>query len=152
MIYSVVFSILLSGLAAYYLKANILFMVLSVILGLITAIFSFLSKKYDKLTITFLFIGLLLSVFGIIRSFNIDLFIVLVLGSTIFSSLYNYKNSKIFITLAWLINAIAIGTYIYVNISTASALIIGILVFASGLRDILPKKKAEEDIVEKDNL
>lgn len=152
MIYSVVFSILLSGVAAYYLKVSILFMILAIISGLITAIFSFLSKKYDKLTITFLFIGVLLSVFGIIRNFNIDLFIVLVLFSTIFSSLYNYKNNKIFITLAWLINAIAIGTYIYVNISTASALIIGILVFASGLRDILPKKKAEEDTVEKDNL
>ncbi|WP_129408183.1 hypothetical protein [Marinitoga lauensis] len=152
MIYSVAFSLLLSGLAAYYLKPNMLFMILVIISGLITAIFSFLSKKYDKLTIVYLFIGLLLSVFGIIRSFDINLFILLVLLSTIFSSLYNYKNKKIFIALAWILNAIAIGTYIYINVSASSAIIIGILIFASGLRDILPKKKVEEDSVEKDNI
>ncbi|MBM7559267.1 hypothetical protein [Marinitoga litoralis] len=149
MIYPIVFSILLSGLGAYYLKANILYMILAVSFGLITALFSFLSKKYDKLTIVYLFIGLLLSVFGIIRSFNIDIFILLVLVSTIFSSLYSYKNKRLFIALAWIINALAIGSYIYINISSSTAIIVGILIFASGLRDIFPKK---EDSVEKDNI
>ncbi|KAF2956495.1 hypothetical protein [Marinitoga sp. 38H-ov] len=148
MIYPIAFSLLLSGLAAFYLKANLLYMILVVIFGLITALFSFLSKKYDKLTIVYLFIGTLLSIFGIIKSFNIDIFIILVLASTIFSSLYSYKNKRLFITLAWIINALAIGSYIYVNISTSSAIIIAILIFASGLRDIFPKK---DDAIEKDN-
>ncbi|GAB6189567.1 hypothetical protein JCM30566_13070 [Marinitoga arctica] len=151
MIYSVSFSLLLSGLAAYYLKTDIFLMIVAITFGILTAIFSFMSKKYDKLTIVYLFIGLLLSIFGIIRNFDINLFITIVLLSTIFSSLYNYKNKRIFITLAWIINAIAIGTYIYINISTTSAIIAGILIFAAGLRDILPKKHSGEDLVEKDN-
>lgn len=152
MIYSIVFSLILSGFAAFYLKANMLYMILSIVFGLITAVFSFLSKKYDKLTIVYLFIGVLLSVFGIIRSFDIKLFILLVFVSTIFSSLYNYKSKRLFIALAWITNAIAIGSYIYINISTTSAIIIAILIFASGLRDIFPKKHIEEDAVEKDNI
>ncbi|SHF02768.1 hypothetical protein SAMN02745164_01636 [Marinitoga hydrogenitolerans DSM 16785] len=152
MIYSVAFSLLLAGLSAFYLKANISLMLLSIIFGTITAIFSFLSKKYDKLTIVYLFIGVLLSFFGIIRGFDINLFIVFVLASTVFSSLYKYKNKKLFIALAWVINALAIGTYIYINISTASAIIVAILIFASGLRDIFPKKISEDDSVEKNNI
>ncbi|KLO24942.1 MULTISPECIES: hypothetical protein [unclassified Marinitoga] len=151
MIYSVAFSLLLSGLAAYYLKTNIFLMILAIIFGLITAFFSFKSKKYDKLTITFLFIGVLLSVFGFIKKLDINLFVVMVLLSTIFSSLYNYKKNRLYITLAWILNAIAIGTYIYINVSATSAIIVGILIFLSGLRDIMPKKH-EVDEIEKDNI
>ncbi|AEX84905.1 hypothetical protein XO10_02380 [Marinitoga sp. 1135] len=145
MIYSIVFSIIFPVLAVVLFKSPVLYIVLMSIFALTTAFFSFLSKKYDKLTIVFLFIGLLLAGFGYIRGYAIDLFMVITLISTTFSSLFSFKNKKLYIVLAWLFNAMAIGTYVYLNVSLSRAILIAVLVFLAGYRDIMPQKSTEEE-------